>query len=450
MPSTRTQTRGYLLTRARETRGWTQAGMADRLRRLSIKHGRALATGRDGISHWEHRRTPDLPTQRLIAELLGIPAALVRERPWPQWLAEDPAQQPPTRPWTLSGAAQALNDLSGATMDVTRRELVLISGGTLTASLLGWLTADPVAAGQITTGHRIGEAAVARIEARATILRRTDDSDGGGTILAETSSTLSLVNTLLRHRTHSTPHRDRLYAAASDLARQRAAATLDIHGESADATFDTALRTAHAAGDDALGAHVLCFWAVSAYNTGRPQDAETMAAAGLTAVRGRCTPRVEAMLTARRGRARAHLGDLRCWEDFDRAEELLTTAEGHEDPQWAYWFDLAELLGARGSSHRDLGQAAPAAQQFAAASKLFPGTHTRTHALYLARQAGAHLDENEVEQATGTAERALDLVEGISSQRSTGPLLNLAQRMGTYTETSAKNFSERAHAALAA
>ena len=51
-------------------------------------------------------------------------------------------------------------------MNTTRRELILIAGGTLTTSLLAWITADPEAAGQLTHGHRIGEAAITRLGQR--------------------------------------------------------------------------------------------------------------------------------------------------------------------------------------------------------------------------------------------------------------------------------------------
>lgn len=123
-------------------------------------------------------------------------------------------------------------------MDITRRELVLVAGGTLTASLRAWITADPAAAGQLTHGKRIGEAAVARIEDRVRNLRRTDDADGGG-IITETSSALDLVAGLLRAPSYTDAHGRRLYATAADLA------------------YDTALRAAHIAVDIALDANVL-------------------------------------------------------------------------------------------------------------------------------------------------------------------------------------------------
>lgn len=441
-----------LFIRARLVRGWKQPEMARRIRIRSEELGRPLRTGRDGVCHWERGREPDRPTQLVIADVLGIPPEAVDARPWPEWLAEDPLQRPEPRPWTLLGALTSLTELAGsAAVETTRRELVLIAGGTLTATLLAWITADPAAAGQITTGRRIGEAAVTRIEARVADLRHSDDTEGGGIILEETDSALALVTGLIRNRSYSDKHGARLYAAASDLARQRAAAMLDVHGECADGTFDSALRAARVAGDNALGANILNFWTVSAYNTGRFTDAEAMASAGLAAVRGRSTPRVEAMLTSRRGRARAHLGDARCWDDFDRAEALLAEASKYDDPDWAYWFDEAEILGARASSHRDMNQPGPAAAEFAKAHALIDPAHVRTTALYTARQADALLDQGEVERACAAANRALDLTETISSHRSTGPLRDLSKRLAPYEATpAARDFRERAHSALAA
>ncbi|MGW1623066.1 transcriptional regulator [Streptomyces sp. NPDC002172] len=445
--------RGYLLTRARKARDWSQTETARRIRERSRERGHPLQTGRDGVCHWEHDREPDHPTQLVIADVLGIPSTAVDERPWPEWLSEDPAQRPTPRPWTLLGASQSLTELARGAMGVTRRELVLISGGTLTAALLNWLTADPVAAGQLTTGQRIGEAGVAKIEARAQMLRETDDEDGGGSVLAEASSALTLVNGIIHHRTYSDAHGARLYAAAADLARQRAAALFDTRGDCADDTFMTALRAARVAQDDALGANVLSFWCVSAYNTGRLHDAEHMATAALAAVRGRTNPRVEAMMHSRRGRARAHLGDARCWDDFDRAETLLTRADEQQDqaPQWAYWFDRAEILGARASSHRDMGQHDRAEAAFVQADELFGPTTVRTHAVYLCRMADAQYAQGELERACSTAGTALDLTETISSHRTTAPLLDLAARLSTHRTTpAARDFIDRAHTVLAA
>jgi len=332
----------------------------------------------------------------------------------------------------------------------TRRELILIAGGTLTAALLSWLTADPAAAGQVTSGRRIGESTVTRLEERASTLRRIDDEDGGGTILTETTSALALTVSLIRDRSYASAHGARLYAVASDLARQRAAALFDVHGECADGAFETALRAAKAAGDDPLGANCLAFWSSAAYNTGRPRDAEAMASTALAAVRGRTTPRVQAMLESRRGRARARLGDPACWTSFDQAETLLGQADGHADPDWAYWFDQAEVYGARASSQLDRGQPARAEADFTAARALFDPSIVRTQALYLTRQAIAQADQGHIDQAAATASHALDMTQSISSSRTTSLLADLAGNLGTHQTAGVQDFCERARAVLMA
>ncbi|MEU7317884.1 hypothetical protein [Streptomyces sp. NPDC007083] len=54
-----------------------------------------------------------------------------------------------------------------------------------------------------------------------------------------------------------------------------------------------------------------------------------MASAALSTVRGKAAPRVEALVYARR--ARAHLGDERCWSDLDLSERHLHRAEQDKD-----------------------------------------------------------------------------------------------------------------------
>ncbi|MFB6926397.1 XRE family transcriptional regulator [Streptomyces noursei] len=408
--------------------------------------GVRLGTGRDGIYRWEGGRTPEPEAQLLIAELLGIdPEALVT-CPWPNWLALDPLQRPPHRSWDAHGAIAAINDVS-KDRPMDRRNRLLLTGVALTTSLWEWLTADPAVAGQITQGRRLGEAAVARLEQRVLALRHDDDIDGGGELVREADSALRLVASLLEQRTYSDAHGARLHAAAADLARMKAWAIFDVHDTCDDATFEAALHTAHAADDPALGCHILAFWAIAAYNTARAADAEAMIDAALSAARGRATPRVQAMLYSRRARARAHQRDAKCWRDLDQAGQLLHQGTRDEDPDWVAWFDEAELLGALASSQLDMDQPSRAEQTFVDASALFPRDRVRTQSLFLARQADAQWRQGEVDGACVTAHQALDLSESISSHRSTGPLHDLAARMGAHAGIAAvADFRDRLQA----
>lgn len=420
--------------------------------KLATHRGVPLGTGKDGVYRWESGRTPEPEAQRLIAELLGIDLDALGTSPWPHWLALDPLQQPPRRSWDAHGAIAALNDVSkDHPMPMDRRNFVLLTGVALTSSLWEWLTADPAAAGQITHGGRLGEAAVARLEQRVRSLRHDDDVDGGGELIREADSSLKLVANLLEQRTYSDAHGARLHAAAADLARMKAWATFDLHGACDDATFDAALHTAHAAADPALGCHILAFWAIAAYNTDRAADAEKMINAALSAARGRATPRIEAMLYSRRARARAHQRDPRCWNDLDRAATLLERGATQDDPDWVSWFDRSELLGALASSQLDMDQPSRAEGTFVEASELFPADRVRTQSLFLARRADAQWRQGEIEGSCVTANAALALNETISSHRSTGPLHELASRMESHMAVPAvRDFRERLNASLAA
>ena len=442
----------HLLAHAREVRGWKPPEFARRLRELGARRGTPVGTGKDGVYRWEAGRCPDEPTRRLIAELLGIPQEAVDRYPWPRWLALDPLQQPTRHTWDAPGAINALAEVSGRETIMDRRHFTLVTGATLTTSLWAWLTADPAAAGQITGARRLGETAVARVEDRVRQLRHADDIDGGGQLMTETASSLQLVVHLLKARSYTNAHGARLHAAAADLARMHAWAAFDLHDQCADAVFHAALRSSHASGDPALGSHILAFWSIAANNTGRAQDAETMASAALSAARGRTTPRVEAMLLSRRARARAHQGDPAAFADLDRAAELLDAAGQHQgdDPEWVYWFDHSELLGAQASTHLDLHQPDRAEAVFIEAASRFPADRVRTHTLFLARRADAQWRQNDVERACATAHQALDLTETISSHRAAGPLSDLADTMAsTSTLPAVRDLRERV-AALAA
>ncbi|MFD8970163.1 XRE family transcriptional regulator [Streptomyces sp. NPDC059568] len=440
------------LKRALEVRGWKPPEFARRLREHAARRGIPVGTGKDGVYRWEAGRRPDQRTQRLIAELLGIAATTVKQHPWPGWLALDPLQQPAAHSWDAPGAIQALHEVSGReTVTMDRRLFVHLTGGALTASLWSWLTADPAAAGQLTHSRRLGETSITHVEERVRQLRHADDVDGGGQLLTETALSLQMTVRLLKDRSYTDAHGARLHAAAADLARMHAWAAFDVHDTCADSIFEAALRSAHAASDTALGSHILAFWSIAANNSGRPADAEAMTTAALSAARGRTTPRVEAMLLSRRARARAHQNNPACFADLDRSAVLLDTGRTDDDPEWVYWFDQSELLGALASTHLDMGRPDRAETAFVQTAALSPADRVRTQTLFLARRADAQWRQGEFESACATGGQALDLTEEISSHRAAGPLHDLARRMQPHASVSAvRDFRERVATTLAA
>ncbi|WP_314223567.1 helix-turn-helix domain-containing protein [Streptomyces zaehneri] len=434
----------HRLVIARQARNMRRPDLARALRTLSAERKPALGTAPSGVLRWEDGREPEKEAQKLLAELFDIDPCLVDTHPWPTWLEFDPLQQYSDFPWTPRGALDALRDSVGS--DMHRRSFIF-SSTALTASLFSWLTADPAAASGITSGRRIGEAAVTHIERKVSALRRTDDEDGGGTLIREAEAGNAMVADLLENRSYSLDHGRRLYAAAADLERMRAWAIFDVHGSCDDRIFKSALHSAHSADDPALGAHILTFWAAAAYNCDRPVDAESIATAALSAVRGKASPRVEALVYARRARARSHLGDERCWSDLDFAERHLHRAEQSKDegePAWAYWMNLAEFQGSRASTQLAMGRPRDAEATFKAAAQAFDGGAVRTHALYLARQADAQWRQGHHEEACVTAHQAMDLTDQISSHRTVGPLQDLVGTMASHqTLPAVRDLSER-------
>ncbi|MFJ6380095.1 XRE family transcriptional regulator [Kitasatospora sp. NPDC092039] len=419
------------LIRVRKARNLERSAFARKLCDRSAELGTPLGTGRDGVLRWEKGRTPDNLTQFVIADLIGVDSALVESHPWPQWLQYDPLQQPNEHPWTGPGTVGALREVIGSPMD---RRTFFLGSTAMTAALFSWLTADPVAAAQLTTGRRIGEGAVTTIERRVRELRLADDEDGGGTLIRDTAAALEAVTELLTNRSYTLAHQSRLYAAGADLARMRAWAAFDVNGRCDDVAFKAALQAAHAADDPALGAHILTFWAAAAYNCGRPVEAEALACTAVAAVRGKATPRVEALVLARRARARSHLRHEGCWSDLEASRAKLDAAERDRtyEPDWAYWFDGSEYAGSLASTQLAMGRADQAEKAFALSAREAAGT-VRTQAIYLVRAADAQLQQGHVEGACATAHHALDITAEISSQRTTGPLRDLASALASYS-----------------
>ncbi|MEW1548309.1 hypothetical protein [Streptomyces tsukubensis] len=169
-----------------------------------------------------------------------------------------------------------------------------------------------------------------------------------------------------------------------------------------------------------------------------------MTTAALAAARGRATPRVVAMLLSRRARARAKQDNPLAYADLDRSADLVDAKGQEPDPEWVYWFDQAEHLGALASTHLDLGHPDRAERTFTEGAALFPADRIRTQSLFLARRADAQWRQGEIETACATAGKALDLTGEISSHRSIGTLHDLAHRMDSHqTVTVVREFRNR-------
>ncbi|CAJ64945.1 MULTISPECIES: helix-turn-helix domain-containing protein [Frankia] len=80
------------LAQIRAARGWSYQQLARLIAARARTQGIGMAAERQKVWRWEHRGvTPDRATQRILAEILGVPPEQRAARPWPAWL---PTVQP--------------------------------------------------------------------------------------------------------------------------------------------------------------------------------------------------------------------------------------------------------------------------------------------------------------------------------------------------------------------
>ncbi|MFE3601334.1 helix-turn-helix transcriptional regulator [Streptomyces sp. NPDC059142] len=443
---------GHPLVQARLLRRLSQEKLAALIRAAGKRRGINVATTKKTVSAWESGREPDKVTRELIAEVFEVDAEACAALPWPLWLPA-PDLSELHHPWTAAGTVAVLADvLRSGRMD--RRRFVVLTGITLTTLLHRWLTTEPdIAHAVVGDGRRVSPGMVDRIDARIAGLQRDDDTHGGGDLIFEGEAYLSLVTRLLGHGACTDRQRARLHGQAADLSRMCGWMAYDNgHHAAAQRYFAAALRAAHASGDVLLGANVLAFAAAQTYSVGNPADADAMVRTAQSAVRGRSTPVVDAMLCARRARALAKAGDARgCYRALNRATDLLGKGRRDDDPPWAYWVEQAEIDMLTGSSLLDLGRPAEAQKWFRAADAAYGPQYVRTHTLYLSRIATAQLQQHDLDAACDSAIQALDLLGDINSARSTDQVRDLAKQLAPHRDTPpVRDFLDRARTLVSA
>jgi len=190
-----------------------------------------------------------------------------------------------------------------------------------------------------------------------------------------------------------------------------------------------ALRASATAGDPTGGAYALSFMAVQCYSTGQAQLAVSLLETAGSATARSGTARMKSMLAARSARALSKTGDRKgCAHMLNVAREAFARGPSPDDPPTLYWVTEAEIEMIAGSSALDLGDPVEAIHRFDAAlradghgDQLYP----RSHAIYLARAAEAHLRRRDLDGAVERTLRAIRCLGGVDSARSTSTVAAL-------------------------
>jgi hypothetical protein len=143
------------------------------------------------------------------------------------------------------------------------------------------------------------------------------------------------------------------------------------------------------------------------------------------------------MFYAAEARGQALMGDARAAQVASgRAVTALETAdpESGDDPAWIAHFDEAYLADELAHCHRDLGQAEAAARRAEESLAGLPETKARRRAIGYVLLATAQVQQREIEQACHTGLKAVELLEGLRSNRGAEYLEDFQQRLEPYRD----------------
>lgn len=279
-------------------------------------------------------------------------------------------------------------------------------------------------------------------------LRALDDVAGGGTVLSLAEQEFGLIAELLDQASYDEPTGRKLHIALAELGQLVGWAAHDAGKPAlAQRYYIAALRAAYSADDRPLGAHILSCMAEQAAHEGQPSEAVTLIESAFAGTRGQATPRLLAELHIRQAYA---LGTM---HDASACSAAVSQARAHvepqdDDPPWLYWVSPADITAFAGDCLLQLGQADRAAKLIEEGVDLYEETFTRDRQIYSVRLADALTrpgTQRDLDAAAGRGIAAIQLAEGLDSNRSADLLRNLYHQMKPHaTLPAVREFLDRA------
>lgn len=433
---------GHPLAYVRHQHGWGKAEFARVMQRHGAKLGVPLATNRTTVWKWENGHRPDLDAQRVLADLLGVPASQALPELWPSWL---PAWEVLDLrfPWTLPGTVAALEDLvRSAHMD--RRGFLTITGGSLTALAASWAAA-PAAFAAAADGTRVDDSLITTLEERVASLRTLDDQMGGARLLDHARSDLALITSVIKNATLTDTIGARLHSLAAQVAYLTGWMAYDSGLHSAGQRYyAAALRAARTAGDHDLGAFLLAEVGVHASDGGYNAERATLLRAALE--ESKKVPLVtRAYLYLHLAAALAQQNEHRQAATALHKSEALYDRSGDGRGEWLAWFGESQINSTRGKVMLWAGHPDEATDFLAASVNT---AVPRDKAVRAGRLAEAHLAGGNLDGALAAANHGVAMLEQqVASNRAIARLSAFNGKLGTYAkEPAVKQFRERLRA----
>ncbi|MEV7184169.1 helix-turn-helix transcriptional regulator [Kitasatospora sp. NPDC093102] len=415
------------LAYARGLRGWSQADLAAHLDRAARGHGLRSGADKTAVSRWENwRKTPNVDSQLLIAEVFGVTVSETEAYGWPYWL---PGRD---EPLSLGSAhtVQALHDAQRALMD--RRTFMTYSAVSLAGLAAQWATIEPERLTSALDGKRVDDELVDWLAVTSKRLTALPTEQRQHTVRLMEAQ-LATVTDLIAAGRHSEATGRRLHLLAASLATACGWYRFD-HGRhwAAGKLWGAALQSAHAAGDRDHGAGVLSDFAYQSNWLGEPKVSVDQLGYALSGTRH---PTARSLLLLRRARAHAVLGErTACYRDLSEAETALGTESVDPAPDWCAWMSPADLAVDSGQCLLDLGRTEEAHVRIADGMAMLPRSRDKTRGIFLTYQAGGYLQSNDIDQALAVTRESLDLATRIGAPRCVALVRDLAPAFKPYRQ----------------
>lgn len=424
------------LAAALKDAGCSYASLALRVNELGRRQGIDSHYDKASVTRWLQGQQPRGTTPGLIAAVLsercGRPVS-------PTELGFHSDQRRPVAGRALvygEDVAETLHTLAelGST-DISRRSLlgtVPFVASALTGPQRDWLLWLSEQREGLRPTPVAGGGPVEQVHAMISMFDRMDNHYGGGGVRTSIVHYLSTEVVPMLQRRGTPPSLQRqLYTAAARLAAMAGWSSYDA-GEYglAQRYMTQGLRLCAEGRDRVLGGQILAGLSHLATSLGRPDEGVALARAGVATAKGSGSPlglmRLYAM-SARGHAAQGHSGETS--EALRLAEQQLDASRGAaQESVWVRYLDHHYLQAEAALCFRDLGLAAQA-ERTASESLGANADRRRRQAISRSVLATAHLQQDRLDEAVGTATEALDTLSTVHSERSIQALRDFRRRL---------------------
>ncbi len=291
-----------------------------------------------------------------------------------------------------------------------------------------------------------------RVQAMINMFDEMDNRFGGGGVRASIVHYLSTELTPMLQQRGTPPHQRRLlFTSAAKLAAMAGWCSYDSADYGLAQRYMTqALRLCAEGGDRVLGGQILAGMSHLSTSLGNPAEGVSLARAGIATAKSAGSPLGLMRLHAMAARGHAALGDSRlATRSLLAANSAFGLSRGaDEESPWVGYLDHHYLEAEAALVHRDLGESQEA-ERLAEASVQANTDRRRRQAISRSVLATALFQQNRLDEALGTATRALDQLGDVHSERSVQALRDFRTRLAPCrTEAIVRDFERKARPIL--